>query len=183
MKLVVGLGNPGKKYAFTRHNMGFMAIDAYTNVHQLTMTFDKKFQGEILKHLDYILLKPHTFMNLSGESVQAVMSYYNIDLDNVLVIYDELAIPFGTIRIREKGSAGGHNGIKSIISHVQTQEFKRVRLGIDIPHPSSSKDFVLSKFHKRDKAQIEEVITKSINIIEDFIEGKPFEKIMSTYNG
>lgn len=183
MKLIVGLGNPGKKYAFTRHNMGFMAIDAYTNVHQLTMTFDKKFQGEILKHPDYILLKPHTYMNLSGESVQAVMSYYNIDLDDVIIIYDELAIPFGTIRIREKGSAGGHNGIKSIINHVQTQEFKRVRLGIDIPHPSSSKDFVLSKFHKRDQALIEEVITKAIKIIEDFIEGKPFEKIMSKYNG
>lgn len=183
MKLIVGLGNPGKKYAFTRHNMGFMAIDAYIKVHQLSMTFDKKFQGELLKHPEYILLKPFTYMNLSGESVHAVIDYYNIDLKDVVVIYDDLAIPFGSIRIREKGSAGGHNGIKSIINHVHTQDFKRVRLGIDMPHPTSSKDFVLSKFHKRDKPQIEEVILKSINIIEDFINDKPFEKIMSTYNG
>jgi len=183
MKLIVGLGNPGKKYAFTRHNMGFMAIDAYINVHQQSMTFDKKFQGELLKHPEYILLKPGTFMNLSGESVHAVMEYYNIDINDVVVIYDDLAIPFGTIRIREKGSAGGHNGIKSIISHLHTQEFKRVRLGIEAPHPISSKDFVLSKFHKKDKILIEEVISKSIHIIEDFIKDEPFEKIMSTYNG
>jgi len=183
MKLIVGLGNPGKKYAFTKHNMGFMAIDAYSNVHQITMTYDKKFQGEIYTTPEYILLKPFTFMNLSGDSLHLVMDYYNIQVEDVLVIYDDLAIPFGTIRIREKGSAGGHNGIKSIISHLHTQTFKRVRLGIEMPHPMSSKEFVLSKFHKRDKLQIEEVITKSIQIIEEFIKDEAFEKIMTKYNG
>jgi PTH1 family peptidyl-tRNA hydrolase len=183
MKLIVGLGNPGKKYAFTRHNMGYMAIDAYTNVHQLSMTLDKKFQGEIFKTPDYILLKPITYMNLSGESVHLVMEYYNIDIEDVLIIYDDLAIPFGTIRIRQKGSDGGHNGIKSIINHLHTQTFNRVRLGIETEYAMSSKEFVLSKFHKRDQSQIEDVITKTMNVIEEFIQGEAFEKIMTKYNG
>lgn len=183
MKLIVGLGNPGKKYAFTRHNMGFMAIDAYANVHQISMTLDKKFQAEIFKTPNYILLKPMTYMNLSGESIRLVMDYYNIDLKDLLVIYDDLAIPFGTIRIRQKGSDGGHNGIKSIVNHTHSQLFKRVRLGIETEHSSSSKDFVLSKFHKRDQSQIEEVISKTINVIEEFIADESIEKIMTKYNG
>jgi len=183
MKLIVGLGNPGKKYAFTRHNIGFMAIDAYANTHKLTLSMDKKMKGELVKTKDTLLLKPMTFMNLSGESVRAVMDYYNIEVEDVLIVYDDLAIPFGSIRIRQKGSAGGHNGIKSIIAHLHTEEFKRVRLGIDVEHPVSSKDFVLSKFPKKDKKPIEEILIKTMQIMDDFMQEKPFEKIMTTYNG
>jgi len=183
MKLIVGLGNPGKKYDFTRHNIGFMALDAFANVHKLTFSFDKKLKGELIKNPEYILLKPQTFMNLSGESLKLTMDYYNIQLEDVLIIYDDLAIPHGRVRIRQQGSAGGHNGIKSIIAHVKTQEFKRVRLGIEAQHPMSSRDFVLSKFPKKDKESIEEVMHKTIHIIEEFIDDESFEKIMTKYNG
>ena len=183
MKLIVGLGNPGKKYDFTKHNMGFIAVDAYAKKHLCTFTFDKKFQGELYKTTNYILLKPLTYMNLSGESIRQVMDYFQIPLDDILVIYDDLAIPFGNIRIRQKGSAGGHNGLKSVINHVHSQEFKRVRLGIDMPYEMNAKDFVLSKFHKKDHKTIEEVMDKTVQVIEEFIEDTAFEKIMTKYNG
>lgn len=160
-----------------------MALDAYANVHNLTFSFDKKLKGEIVKNTKYILLKPQTFMNLSGESLKLTMDYYNVELEDVLVIYDDLAIPLGRVRIRQQGSAGGHNGIKSIIAHLQTQEFKRVRLGIEAEHPMSSRDFVLSKFTKKDTESIEEVMHKTIHIMEEFLDGEAFEKIMTKYNG
>ena len=134
MKLIVGLGNPGKEYENTRHNCGFMAIDYLAQ--DLGVTINQaKFKGLYAKIKvegeDVILLKPQTYMNLSGESVSEVMKFFKIDKEDVLVIYDDLDLPVGKIRIRANGSAGGHNGIKSLIAHLNGQDFKRIRIGID----------------------------------------------------
>lgn len=182
MKLIVGLGNPGKKYQETKHNIGFMCLDYYANQQNLTFKKDNKFNGEVVKSGNLVLLKPHTFMNLSGQSIRALMDYYDIDLEDVIIIYDDLALPLGKLRLREKGSAGGHNGIKSVISHVGTQEFKRVRIGIDANPLIDTKDYVLGRFSKQDMKDLEPVIKEVSNIIDDFKSSKQFELIMNNYN-
>ena len=182
MKLVVGLGNPGKKYETTKHNAGFMCLDYYANKHNETFKFDRKFNGETLKLANLFLLKPHTFMNLSGESIRAVMNYYDIELEDVLIIYDDFALPLGKIRLREQGSAGGHNGIKSTIDHVGTDSFKRVRIGIDSNPLIPAKDYVLGKFTSKELDVILEIAKTTQNIIDDFNEGLEFNKIMTKYN-
>ena len=133
MKLIVGLGNPGKQYEGTRHNVGFAVIDEIAE--RLHMSLDQaKFKGIYgMGHVEgekIFLLKPLTYMNLSGESIGALMDYYQIDIEELLVIYDDLDLPVGRIRLRQRGSAGGHNGVKSTISHVGSQEFNRIRVGI-----------------------------------------------------
>ena len=182
MKLIVGLGNPGRKYKDTKHNIGFMCLDYYANIHKIKFKKENKFSGEWLKLGNIVLLKPHTFMNLSGQSIRQTMDYYNIDIDDVLIIYDDLALPLGKLRLREQGSAGGHNGIKSVIQHLGTQEFKRVRIGIDSNPLIETKDYVLGKFSKEDKKQLEMSIEQTSKLIEDFKNNTSFTHIMNTYN-
>ncbi len=182
MRLVVGLGNPGRKYKDTKHNIGFMCLDKYTKDNSLKFKIDNKFRGEAVKEGNLILLKPHTFMNLSGESIRLVMDYYNIDVKDVLIIYDDLALPLGKLRLREKGSPGGHNGIKSIVSHMGTQEFQRVRIGIDANPLIETKDYVLGKFSKEERKALEEVFPKVSNIIKEFKNDKSFTLIMNQFN-
>ncbi len=182
MKLVVGLGNPGLKYKKTKHNVGFMCLDEYAKAHKLKFKKDNKFKGEWLKEGKLILLKPHTFMNLSGESIIKMMDFYDIDVEDVLIIYDDLDLPMGKLRLREKGSAGGHNGIKSIINHLKTQEFRRVRVGIEKNPLIETKNYVLGKFSKEEKELINQTINVTNNIITDFKENKSFTMIMNTYN-
>lgn len=182
MKLIVGLGNPGKKYQMTKHNIGFMVLDAFAKTRNESFKKDKKFNGESLKIADTIFLKPHTFMNLSGQSVQSAMKFYDIELDDILIIYDDLALPLGKLRIREQGSSGGHNGIKSIINHVQSETFKRVRIGIDSNELIDTKDYVLSKFSKNEMKTIEESIEKTVSLVEDFMKDTSFSTIMNKYN-
>ena len=148
MKLIVGLGNPGKEYDKTRHNVGFMVMDRLADV--LNVSIDmKKFKGEYAKLKyqgeDVILLKPMTYMNNSGESVIQVMNYFKIDVDDLLVIYDDMDMPVGKLRLRKTGSAGGHNGIKNIIAHLNSQDFKRIRVGIDRHKYMNVADYVLSR--------------------------------------
>ena len=136
MKLIVGLGNPGKQYDKTRHNIGFDVIEKIAE--KLNIKLDQaKFKGIYgIGHVEgekVYLLKPLTYMNLSGESICALMDYFQIDIEDLLVIYDDLDLPVGRIRLRQRGSAGGHNGIKSTIAHVGTQEFNRIRVGINRP--------------------------------------------------
>ncbi|MGL5541527.1 MAG: aminoacyl-tRNA hydrolase [Erysipelotrichaceae bacterium] len=149
MKLIVGLGNPGKQYEQTRHNAGFMVIDTLSKELGVGVTTNK-FKGLIgetrVGSEKVILLKPQTYMNLSGESVQAAMRFYNLEPEDVLVIYDDLDLPVGKIRIREKGSAGGQNGMKNIIQHLGTQTFGRIRVGIDKDKQIATVDYVLGKF-------------------------------------
>jgi len=182
MKLVVGLGNPGKKYEQTKHNVGFMCLDYYANKSNSQFKFDRKFNGETLKIGNMLLLKPQTFMNLSGQSIRSVVDYYNIELEDILIIYDDLALPLGKLRLREQGSAGGHNGIKSIIEHLHTDEFKRIRVGIDSNPLIAAKDYVLGSFTKEDLETILSSVKTVKLIIEDFSNQKEFSNIMNIYN-
>lgn len=149
MKLIVGLGNPGKEYERTRHNMGFQALEAFAELCQADLT-KEGFKGKyaIVKDPRFsdsvILLEPQTFMNLSGECVQPLMAYYKIDPEDLIVLYDDMAIEEGKIRLRPFGSAGSHNGMKSIISRLSTERFKRIRIGIGEP-PFKGVDYVLSR--------------------------------------
>lgn len=182
MKLVVGLGNPGKKYQTTKHNLGFMALDSYANIHKFNYKKSIRFNAEIYKNSDVIYLKPKTFMNNSGVSVRKVCDYYNIESDNVLIIFDDLNLPFGKIRLRKNGSASGHNGIKSIISHLNTENFKRLRLGIERNINKEMKEDVLQDFSKSELKSISETLIDVANIIDDFIAGNDFENLMNRYN-
>ena len=150
MYLIAGLGNPGKQYENTRHNAGFMALDALAD--QLgTSIEEKKHKALCGKGLiggeKVILLKPQTFMNLSGESIRAAADFYKVDPDHIIVIYDDISLEPGQLRIRKKGSAGGHNGIKSIIAHLGTQEFPRIKVGVGAkPDRMDLADYVLGHF-------------------------------------
>ena len=150
MKLVVGLGNVGDKYCFTRHNVGFMVVDKWAIMNDVTFKEDKKLKCFIAKYKsemeDIMLIKPTTFMNLSGEAVIAVINYYKIDISDVIIVYDDLSLELGTIRFRPSGSDGGHNGIKSIIKHLGTSSFARLKVGIGPQPPIPAENFVLQNF-------------------------------------
>ncbi|MCA0993684.1 aminoacyl-tRNA hydrolase [Pseudalkalibacillus hwajinpoensis] len=184
MKLIVGLGNPGKKFNNTRHNVGFMAIDQLAK--EMGIALDqKKFQGVYGKGMvngeAVYLLKPQTFMNLSGESVRPLMEYFNIEVADLLVIYDDLDLPTGKVRIRQKGSAGGHNGMKSIITHLHTQEFKRVRIGIDRSARQTVIDYVLKPFSKEEEEPIQLAIEQTAKACEAWTTTS-FPEVMNQYN-
>lgn len=185
MKLIVGLGNPGRQYEDTRHNVGFKVIDELSA--RLTITLDKtKFNGLFgmgnVGGEKVLLLKPLTYMNLSGESIRPLMDYYDIDIEDMIVVYDELDLPVGKIRIRTKGSAGGHNGMKSIIAHLGTQNFNRIRIGVDRPKSGMSiTNYVLGQFSDEEKASVEDTIKKSASACERWIE-TPILQVMNEYN-
>ncbi len=184
MKLIVGLGNYGGEYKNTRHNIGFMALDSYAKNNGLEID-KRKFKGlyceTSINGEKVLLLKPQTYMNLSGESVRDFVSYFHIKVSDILVIYDDMDLDVGVLRLREKGSAGGHNGIKNIIEHLKTNEFKRVRVGISKDKDRSVVDYVLGKFRDDEKKIIDEKIEKINDIIEDFVK-YDFNKVMSMYN-
>lgn len=185
MKLIVGLGNPGRQYEKTRHNVGFMVIDELSN--RLNIPLDKpKFNGIYgqghIQGEKVILLKPLTYMNLSGESVAPLMNYYGVELDDLLVIYDDLDLPPGKIRLRQKGSPGGHNGIKSLIQHLGTQEFKRIRIGVGRPTvPMKVTDYVLGQFQQDERDDIHGAIINSVEASEAWFQ-KSFLEVMNGFN-
>lgn len=183
MKLIVGLGNPGKKYEKTRHNTGFDTIEKLAD--SLGLSIDKEdFKGEYCrgKYIgnDLILLKPLTFMNLSGESVSLVVSYFKINPNEIFVIYDDMDFEPGKLKIKESGSAAGHNGIKSIISCLGTDKFIHVRIGIGKPTYDSI-DYVLGKPDKEEKKLIEEAQAKAVEAIKVALKENT-SKAMSLYN-
>jgi PTH1 family peptidyl-tRNA hydrolase len=182
MRLVVGLGNPGKEYENSKHNIGFICLDAFAKANRLKFAKSIKFKGEIVKLQDAILLKPRTFMNLSGLSVSAVAGYFGIASEDLLVFSDDLDLPFGKLRLREHGSAGGHNGLKSIIEHLHTEEFKRCRVGIDRDEDKDVVDYVLGEFSKEQKKALEALTIDTNEIITSFLSGKTFDSIMNGYN-
>ena len=188
MVLIVGLGNPGKEYERTRHNLGFMVIDklaADLGVEVKTPECQAragrgKIEGCVVK-----LVKPHTYMNLSGETVACLFAKHRLTEpgENLIVISDDLALPFGKIRIRARGSAGGHNGLKSIIGTLGTNEFTRLRIGIQPDHPiSDSKRFVLDAFPASQRQAVEEVLERSVEAIRTLLRDGVL-KAMSEYNG
>lgn len=186
MKLIVGLGNPGKPYEHTRHNIGFDVIDALAKKWNAPLT-QSKFNGMYTSvhrpEGKVILVKPLTYMNLSGECVGPLMDYFDVDIEDIIVIYDDLDLDVGKLRLRQKGSAGGHNGIKSLIHHLGTQEFNRIRVGVSRP-PAGMKvaDYVLSKFSKDDQPIVEDAINKSVDAVEMSL-SKKFLDVMNTFNG
>ncbi len=182
MKLIVGLGNPGKKYRKTKHNIGFIALDSYAEVNGIKYKKSIKFTSEIAKLENSILLKPKTYMNNSGLAVVTVAKYYNISPENIVVISDDLNLPFGKLRLRQNGSAGGHNGIKSIINHLNSENFNRVRVGIGNNKDVIMKDFVLSNFTKYESQILDELTINLNKLIEDFIKEDRFEILMNKYN-
>lgn len=186
MKLIIGLGNPGKQYENTRHNIGFNVIDALADKWNAPLN-QSKFNGmyAVVHRPEgkVILLKPLTYMNLSGECVRPLMDYYDIEVEDILVIYDDLDLEAGKLRLREKGSAGGHNGIKSLIQHLGTQQFNRIRVGVSRP-PTGMKvsDYVLSKFSKEEQPIMEDAVKKSVDAVEASL-SKKFLDVMSQFNG
>ncbi|BDH59930.1 peptidyl-tRNA hydrolase [Lysinibacillus sp. PLM2] len=185
MKLIVGLGNPGKQYEHTRHNIGFECIDALAEKWNAPLN-QSKFNGLYATihrpEGKVMLLKPLTYMNLSGECVRPIMDYFNIEIEDMIVIYDDLDLDVGKLRLRQKGSAGGHNGIKSLIHHLGTQEFNRIRVGISRP-PAGMKvpDYVLAKFTKEEDPIIEEAVEKTVKAVEVSL-SKKFLDVMSEFN-
>ena len=176
MKLIVGLGNPGPEYAFTPHNAGFLAVDRIATIcdvqianrRERALTAKAKLAGH-----DVLLAKPETFMNLSGLSVAALLHELELGVEDLIVLYDELAIPMGTLRIRERGSAGGHNGVKSISGALGTEEWLRVRIGIGKPPLETGRevkaggtDFLLSPMRKAELAVLDEVLDQAVRAVE-----------------
>lgn len=184
MKLIVGLGNPGKEYAMTRHNCGFRVLDAFADAAGVDIDKEDfkgvygrfKFNGE-----DIILFKPLTMMNLSGTAVQEIVHYFKIDLNDVVIIFDDMAIEPGAIRLRNDGSSGGQKGMQNIIDHLGTSNIKRIRIGIGEPQFSSI-DWVLGKPSGEDKIKIDDAIERATKAIREFLIHN-FENAMSKYNG
>ncbi len=182
--LIVGLGNPGKDYKDTRHNAGFMVMDALAD--KLNIRFDrKKFKGQIAEGRvgieKVILLKPETFMNLSGESLIEAVNFYKVEENKILVIFDDVSLDVGKIRIRKKGSPGGHNGIKSIINHLGTENFPRVKVGVG----AAKRDLVrhvLGKFTDEEKEVLEQALKAARDSVFSIIENG-VDSAISEFNG
>ena len=162
MKLIAGLGNIGQKYTFTRHNVGFMLVDSIVINSNLTLKENSRLKCFMTKFSnnndDYIIIKPTTFMNLSGEAVRAVMDYYKIDVKDILIVYDDISLELGKIRFRANGSDGGHNGIKSVIQHVGTNNVARLKIGIGPQSSIPSEVFVLQNFSGDELDKIKEIL-------------------------
>ena len=178
MKVIVGLGNPGRKYAPTKHNTGYEVIDklAYDYNIKVTKMKHKSLVGEgVIKGEKVLLVKPVTYMNLSGEAVKEIMSFYKYDISDLIVIYDDTSIPLGGVRIRESGSPGGHNGIKNISAHLGTDKYLRIKVGIgEKPNGWDLVDYVLSKFDKDDMPLFIKGVTLATEAVELIIaEGVP----------
>ncbi len=171
MKLVIGLGNIGKNYQKNRHNIGFMALDSFAKSQDVDFKTDTKMQAEICKVGGILIAKPTTMMNSSGQAVRAITDYYKIESEDVLIVYDEIDLPFETIRVRGEGGSGGHNGIKSIIAHLNTDQFKRIRIGIrnEKTDKKSASKFVLSNFSRKEAKQIDKILAKTDELIAAFI--------------
>lgn len=184
MKLIIGLGNIGDKYVFTRHNIGFMAVDKIALDNNLTFSEEKRLKSLMTKSKingeDCILIKPTTFMNLSGEAVRAVMDYYKIKIEDILVIYDDLSLPLGKMRFRPNGSDGGHNGIKSIIQHCG-KDFARLKLGIGPQPPIPAEHFVLQNFTKEQLTIVKDVVTTTKDAVEFYFENG-IQKAQNKFN-
>jgi PTH1 family peptidyl-tRNA hydrolase len=180
MYLIAGLGNPGDKYANTRHNIGFLVIDNIAKNTPNTNINNKNFKSIVLKTQNALLAKPQTFMNLSGEAILAIADYYNIPNEHIIIVHDDLDLPFGSVKFKMGGGDGGHNGLKSIDSHID-KDYIRVRIGIGKPtNKSDVVNYVLNDFSKEQLNQLTHIITHTIKAI-DKIQTDSLENVKSTY--
>lgn len=188
MKLIVGLGNPGAQYEKTRHNIGFQILDLIQTQFQKQFTFNSKFEcfelKEKINNENVIFIKPTTYMNLSGNALIKVKNYFKVDTADILVIVDDINLPLGSVRIRESGSAGGHNGLKSIEAVLGTNQYKRIKIGCGKPNVDVDlKDYVLANFSKAEQDILtKEVYPVAVDAIFAFIYGVEFRRITSKYN-
>ena len=186
MYIIAGLGNPGRDYAHTRHNAGFDTLDILADKYNINIDSDKfraKIGKGIINGQKVILVKPQTFMNLSGESIRPLADYFKTEVKHeVIIIYDDIDLDPGHIRVRERGSAGGHNGMKSIINHLGTEEFLRVRVGVgEKPKGYDLADYVLGHFSSEERELLDEGMIKAVNAIEMMIDGR-VNDAMNEYN-
>ena len=186
MKLVVGLGNPGKRYDGTRHNVGFAVVNMLA-VGSRVASFQGRFDADVAEWHEYgektLLMKPQTFMNLSGRSVRQAVDFYQIDLRDLLVICDDMSLPLGKLRFRARGTHGGHNGLRDIQHHLGTTGYSRLRIGVDVPgEERDAVDHVLGKFKPSEKPVIEDALQLAVQGVAMWVE-QGIQKCMNQYNG
>ncbi|MFN3407107.1 MAG: aminoacyl-tRNA hydrolase [Caldimicrobium sp.] len=170
MWIFCGLGNPGKEYEYTRHNFGFLVVSHFAKKHKLHFRLEPILESEITQYKNLaILVKPQTYMNLSGRAVKKILQKYNESPSNLLVIYDDLDLPLGKIKLLPKGGAGGHKGVQSIIEALQSKDFPRLKLGIGRPENGSSRDYVLSPFSEREWSLVQKVIDEALQTLESIL--------------
>ncbi|MCK8625139.1 aminoacyl-tRNA hydrolase [Apilactobacillus xinyiensis] len=185
MKMIVGLGNIGPQYDGTRHNTGFSVVDDFAesnNISLSTIKMNAKIGSGIIDGEKVILVEPTTFMNESGRAVRPLMDFYKLDIEDLIVVYDDMDLPVGKIRLRSHGSAGGHNGIKSLIAHLQTDKFYRIKVGTDHPKRQSVVDYVLGKFTDEQKPHFDEAKIQANKALLDWVNEVDFNKLENTYN-
>lgn len=184
MKLIIGLGNPGNEYNNTRHNIGFDAIDIYLKKHSISLDKSKfksiYYKGKINGN-DIIIMKPLTYMNLSGEALIQFINFYKIHIEDIIVIYDDMSLPLGSYKIKQKGSSAGQNGINNIIKHLRTDSFPRIKLGISNNPQIQKADYVLGKFSKEERLTIDIMLQDIPSILDEFIKSDIFN-LMNIYN-
>lgn len=184
MKLIVGLGNPGHEYENTRHNVGFKTIDKYASILGVSIT-KSKFNGLYVETMTQnekiILLKPQSYINLSGEVIRKFVDFYKISVDDILIIHDDLDLAIGTFKLKKKGSSGGHNGLKNIELHLGTQMYKRIKIGISNNKSVDTKDYVLGRMSREDENKLDAVIDTVMAILDDYFQ-LSFDALMSKYN-
>ena len=184
MKLIVGLGNPGREYENTRHNVGFKVLKKCSEVYNFEFTnekFSSSYAQTIINGEKYMFLLPGKYMNLSGEVVRDFVNYFKIDLDDILIISDDLDMPTGKIKLKSSGSSGGHNGLKNIELNLNTSQYKRLKIGIANNKLIDTRDYVLSKFTTEEDEILNNSIDIAVNIVKDF-SSLTFDKLMSKYN-
>ena len=184
--MIVGLGNPDKKYAFTRHNAGFLCVDMLAEKHGFTvkkLKFRSLLGDAVLGGHRCLILKPQTYMNLSGEAVREAAAFYKIPPERILVLFDDISLDVGKLRIRRKGTDGGHNGIKNIIYHLASDRFPRIKIGVGKkPHPDYDlADWVLSEFKKDEEAPLKSALENACSAVELLLDGE-IDKAMNLYN-
>lgn len=184
MKLIIGLGNPDKEYEQTRHNFGWLVVDFLAEKKEASWSKHKQSNSLIATYQDkkekIVLVKPLTYMNHSGQAVKALKKYYKTPVNKIYVIYDDIDLPYGKIKLSKSRSAGGHKGVDSIIGNLKSKDFKRIRLGIG-PQKGAAEDFVLKKFSSNEKKQLQEIIDTVHLILEDILENG-FDQAANKYN-
>ncbi|MBX9742017.1 MAG: aminoacyl-tRNA hydrolase [Chthoniobacterales bacterium] len=184
-RLIIGLGNPGRNYDGTRHNIGFAVVDALAASHGCSFSFESKWNAEVASvSSSLVLMKPRTFMNLSGTAVSTYTRFFKILAQEVIVVLDDVSLPLGALRIRRGGSAGGHRGLESILTHFSTEEVPRLRLGIGEKEKSEEaplSDFVLSRFHDQELVLVKETIQRTLEALE-YLQREGLDKTMNYYN-
>ncbi|MGN0818843.1 MAG: aminoacyl-tRNA hydrolase [Christensenellaceae bacterium] len=187
MKIVIGLGNPGKQYENTYHNVGFAAVDGFCEKNGVEFSMKPKFKAlvgeKFINGEKAVFVKPQTFMNLSGEAVLAVVNFYKAELENIVVIYDDLDLPVGTVRLRSGGTSGTHNGMRNVVACLNSTAFPRFRIGTKNTDPFvPTIDYVLSNVSERNRLGIQDALNCCCDFISDFLNGVSMDRLMNKYN-